>query len=474
MIAQIKTHWLILSVLALAVVLRLININQSVWLDEAINIMAVKNYDVGFLITDYSIGDLHPPLYHLLLKNWTQIFGYSEIAVRLLSVVFGTISVFLIYSLGQLIFDKKTALISAFLLAISGLHIYYSQEARMYALAAMLVLFSMTGFVQILGRFSDKLFAWVFYIVSTVLVLYADYLPYFLFATYNLYVVFNKASLGKKWLLAWCLSQAVIVLSLLPWLSVFVKQLSTGLQAAQNVPEWGQVVGAASLKALALVPLKFIIGRVTIDDKIIYTILAASVILVCSFISIRTLRDWPKTKLLWYWLVIPALLAYLVAFWIPIFTYFRFLFVLPAFILLISKGISMFPQKAQTILTVTTTAIFFVSSLFYLATPRFWRENWRDAVSYVKGAQVDRSAVVFVTDYQTAPYQYYGAPVTYYGPVGWQNRDFDQIFLMRYVQPIFDPQDKLRQNIEKADYSKVEEVDFNGVTIWRYVKVRKL
>lgn len=469
MIAFHQKYWL-LAVLAIALLLRLVSINQSVWLDEAINIMAVKNYDVKFLVTDYSIGDLHPPLYHIFLKSWTQIFGYSEVAVRLLSVIFGVVSVFLIYSLGKLLFDKKIGLVAALLLAVSGLHIYYSQEARMYVLAAMLALFSVIGFTKILGKFSHRSFSWFFYIISTILMLYSDYLPYFLWLTQNVYVAINRTSLGEKWLSFWLAAQAVILLSLLPWLSVFVKQISTGLQAAQNVPEWGQVVGAASAKALALVPLKFIIGRVSIDDKIIYAILASAVIIICSYPVARSLKDWQKTRLLWFWLIIPVILAYTVAFWIPIFSYFRFLFVLPAFILLVSKGISMFPQKAQTVLTVTITAIFFVSSLFYLSTPRFWRENWRDAVSYVKRAQVDKSAVVFVTDYQTSPYQYYGAPLTFFGPVGWQNREYNQLFLMRYVQPIFDPQDKLRQNIEKANYTKVEEIDFGGVVIWRYIK----
>ena len=40
---------------------------------------------------------------------------------------------------------------------------------------------------------------------------------------------------------------------------------------------------------------------------------------------------------------------------------------------------------------------------------------------------------------------------------------------MRYVQPIFDPQDNLRKKVEES-YKKTREKDFNGVTVWEYEK----
>ena len=55
------------------------------------------------------------------------------------------------------------------------------------------------------------------------------------------------------------------------------------------------------------------------------------------------------------------------------------------------------------------------------------------------------------------------------GPQGLKD-DFDTIWLMRYVQPIFDPEDRLRLRIEDLDYQKKGEYDFNGVVVWRYEK----
>jgi len=41
---------------------------------------------------------------------------------------------------------------------------------------------------------------------------------------------------------------------------------------------------------------------------------------------------------------------------------------------------------------------------------------------------------------------------------------------MRYVQPIFDPEDSVRNQVETIGYKKVAERDFNGVTVWEYIR----
>ena len=66
---------MILIILLFGLILRLLNLNQSLWLDEAINAQAVSAYSYKDLIIKYSIGDFHPPLYHILLKIITDIFG---------------------------------------------------------------------------------------------------------------------------------------------------------------------------------------------------------------------------------------------------------------------------------------------------------------------------------------------------------------------------------------------------------------
>ena len=82
--------------------------------------------------------DIHPPLYYALLHGWTAILGTGPAALRLLSVVVGVLTIPLLYLVARRMFTRRVALLATFLLTISPLHVYYSQEVRMYGLVALL------------------------------------------------------------------------------------------------------------------------------------------------------------------------------------------------------------------------------------------------------------------------------------------------------------------------------------------------
>src|SRR3990170_4981166 len=88
---------MIALILIAGLILRLFKLDQSLWLDEAINVTFVKNLNLHSLIFDYSVGDFHPPLYHIMMRGWVLLFGTSEIAVRLPSVILGLATVYVVY-----------------------------------------------------------------------------------------------------------------------------------------------------------------------------------------------------------------------------------------------------------------------------------------------------------------------------------------------------------------------------------------
>src|SRR4030042_621512 len=161
---------MILIILTAALILRLIAINQSLWLDEAINVNVARALDLKSLIFNYSLGDFHPPLFHVLLRGWILLFGSSEISVRIPSVILGVATVYVTYLIGRKLFEHKTALIAATLLATAPLHIYYSQEARMYMLAAFFASLSVYFFISILKK--DNFWLWIGFIIATAFMLY--------------------------------------------------------------------------------------------------------------------------------------------------------------------------------------------------------------------------------------------------------------------------------------------------------------
>lgn len=109
-----------------------------------------------------------------------------------------------------------------------------------------------------------------------------------------------------------------------------------------------------------------------------------------------------------------------------------------------------------------------ITSGIYLSNSRFHRGDWRSAVNWIEEHSGGKNAsAIFVTRNQRDPYFYYQKSVLAFGPEGLEKK-FDTLWLIRYVQPIFDPQDTLSKRIEDMGYEKLDERDFNGVVIWQY------
>ena len=74
--------------LLLAFFLRLINLNQSLWLDEAFQYKSTYFFSLKDLLTVYLPNDFNPPLSYLINFFFNRAFGWSEVALRLPSVIF--------------------------------------------------------------------------------------------------------------------------------------------------------------------------------------------------------------------------------------------------------------------------------------------------------------------------------------------------------------------------------------------------
>ena len=112
--------------------------NKTVWLDEAFSIWLARHplWEMwGWLVRI----DQHPPLYYTLLHGWIGLFGDLQGPVRGLSALCSTLAVPVFYMAVRRLIDQPTALIAAFILAISPFHIRFAQEARMYGLLTLAV-----------------------------------------------------------------------------------------------------------------------------------------------------------------------------------------------------------------------------------------------------------------------------------------------------------------------------------------------
>lgn len=127
--------------------LRLWRIEQALWYDEAFSAWLASLPIVALLKA--TLNDVHPPLYYLLLAGWSHLFGSSELSLRLPSLLAGLGLVIVTYQVGHsLRLSRRAVWLSTAVCAFSPFQIYYSQEARAYALESLAVALVALGLLQ--------------------------------------------------------------------------------------------------------------------------------------------------------------------------------------------------------------------------------------------------------------------------------------------------------------------------------------
>lgn len=137
---EVLTPLLLAAIVALAVLLRVLFLGKSLWLDEGI---AIGNAWAGGLpltvwskwFADlWSRSEFNMVFYFAALRVWLR-GGSSEAYIRLLSAIPAIATLPLLYGIGRRLFDQRIAVLATLLLAVHGAHVTYSQEARGYTMA---------------------------------------------------------------------------------------------------------------------------------------------------------------------------------------------------------------------------------------------------------------------------------------------------------------------------------------------------
>lgn len=469
-------------ILVLAFALRLIPLNQSLWLDEAINVTNARDRGVLDLITNYALADFHPPLYHPVLHYWIKLTSDLEFAVRLPSLIFGLITIYFTHQISRLIIPSKKLtinhlkfdqnLLPVLFLATSGLHVYYSTEARMYSMAAAFASITIYLFLTIIKTHSLKPNLTsnllksltitplaIYFVISLTLMLYTDYLTWLLLPLFFFYLPVHTLT---------------SLIFTLPWLPYFYQQLNIGLQTASANPLWSQVVGQFSPKSVVLLPVKFLIGRVSIDNQTHYALALILPLLLITYLFSTAIKNTRASKsdsnLIFTWFFLPTLTAAIISIKISIFSYFRFIFVLPAFYLIITLGISKLKPHFKELIITFLLFINLTTTIAFIFIPKFHREDWRSLSDWIDSYPTTNAVTVFPNLSQQAPYLYYQPNIKAVDSIRQVSDLPDVVFLMRYVQDIFDPTDSKRLDIEALRYQLIEQRDFNGVVVWAYTR----
>lgn len=413
-----------LAVLLLAAGLRFYRIDyQSYWNDEG-NTRVLVGRDTATLLRN-TAADIHPPGYYLALKVWRALVGESELALRGFSALAGVILVALVYRLGRDLAGTRAAGAAAALAAVNPFLIYYSQEARMYALLAAVSAGSFLFFERVWKRGHTDWRAALGYCLVTALGLYTHYAFGFVVIAQNLSALLRLIGLWRRSpatslrslrspLIQWFGLQVAVLVIYLPWLPNAYRQL-TGWPAAREFhPLWQSFLDLFRYLAF---------GRTLPTAEALWGLAAvAGLVLLGLWRSAGSSgpmsRPAPRPSAaypsLLVWLLVPAGLT--LAFGLLTEAFSKFLLVaVPALCLLLGGAVGRPPSRgprwlaagmagALGLVVVSVTALS-LNNLYF--NPAYFRDDYRGIARYLAGLYRPGDAVITNAPNQAEAFDYY-------------------------------------------------------------------
>ena len=427
----------ILLIFLFAFLIRLIALNQSLWLDEAITASVVKNFSFLQIITKFSPTDFHPPLYYLFMKLWTNMFGYSEIALRMPSVLFSLGTGWVVYLIG--------GVWSAVFFLFNPLIVYYSQEARMYMIVTFFLTVALYYFLKNRNQIIFGLF------ISLALLTF--YGSIFLIVSFLLFSLYKK---NYKFFL---LNTFYLILTTLIISPLLYQQLINSKVALSQVTNWSIVLGKANLKNLLLIPIKFSIGRISFYPKWLYWGIAGTWTAFILFIIRKTvlLIRTVLIKTVFYLLIFPLILGFLVSFFTPMLQHFRFIYLIPILAIILASG------KKTSMYRYIEVIGFVIFSLVYLLSSQFHREDWKSLVK-----SLPKNVPIYMILSSSDPVKYYSQSSNVLTLESSKDSKQKEIIIIPYTADIYGLDYKTL--LSKNGYQLKKEVSFREVTYERWAK----
>ncbi|RLT45684.1 MAG: hypothetical protein DWI62_03095 [Chloroflexi bacterium] len=377
------------ALVLLAFALRVAGVQrQDLWGDEAFSV----RFSAQALPQIVRPGvETHPPLYHALLHYWMAAAGNRPLAVRYLSVLTGTLLVATCCNLGRSVFPRAVGVTTAAVASVSAFGIYYSQEARMYALAALLCALATLLVLrhQARPRQTERLWAWL---LAVTLALFTHYYCALVWLAHLLLLAAKRSTRSRLWLgilpgaalAAWVLAQRVFL----------------GERAGLRWQAWDW----AGSRAIWLDAPRALLAGTTLPP--------AQAWLAYGLLAVAGWGVWRARHMRQRWLalcvLLPLLGAWLLAPVMPFFNV-RFLIVaLPALWVLLAAGVQAAPRGLRPLLLAAVLFVNLLGLYHYHFNSAFAKGGYGRLLATLRVQAQAGDGLLLAHSAQSALYEYYG------------------------------------------------------------------
>ena len=379
------------AITLLAMLIRLYRLDaQGITLDEGFSIFLAKAPFAEFARTLWR-SELNMAPYYLLLRGWIH-FGHGEWIIRLLGVALSTATVPVVYGLGHRLFNARTGMVAAALLALQPYHVELARNARSSPLVVLLVCLASLCFLQ--GLKNPTRLIWAAYALLSAAAVYSHFFALLVIVAQWASLLFlRRVEIPRKHILY---ALALLIVLLLPW-AIFMLT-SDGTTRLS----WVQPLNAQQLRWL-LSSLTLSRGR-----SLVYVVLWCIAAWSAARASNATER-WP----FWFvflWLFVPVLLTVTASLYQPLLVE-RFLAIcLPASVLLAAVGLVELASNSRVCAVVVCALliVYSASAIRFRARHEEFDEGWRRSSQLVL-QNLNAGDVVIAEGMKGMAFDYYRA-----------------------------------------------------------------
>ena len=278
----------------------------------------------------------NPPLHFVILHYWINLFGISEISVRIPSLIFSSLTVLFIYKIGWRFFHLRVAIIASILFTFSTYQVIFAHEARAYALMGLLTAASMFYFMKIIiSKDRSKRTLFWFFLVNTLLI-YTHFFGFFVLFIQFFFVLLQR-DLLKEYYRFLILFVGVLLLAYSPYMWIILNRFTSSAQGGTWLtPPSGMNALYEMLRAFSNAPVTAVF---TIAVMVIGTV----------FLLLKRKQNPNRiaTRLILCWFYIPFIFIFFISFWIPMFLDRYLMFVSIGFSLLVALCADFIIQKPK-------------------------------------------------------------------------------------------------------------------------------
>ena len=173
-----------------------------------------------------------PPLYQIISHFCMLIFGPTVFAQRTFSALLGILSIYTIYRLAELLFDRRTGILSALFAVLSYSWFYSFRMHRCYSLLILLTILSFYVFFYWLENKNSK-YSLIYLTIINIALTYTHYFAFWVILLQLLITVLNEKRFNRqiKNILLMC---SVVFLAYIPWLSNLLHDINKEPLLSEN------------------------------------------------------------------------------------------------------------------------------------------------------------------------------------------------------------------------------------------------